>query len=278
MQNQITFRDRLLNVLMIDFAAHSDIVWKIYVDAFVINVGIRKLTDHFIWREILANPPIEIVRYEDWMDGPCSCLFEKNGFIAKRDSSTYSCTDKPDYVGLFEPGFRDSRDHFVYTSDFSYYLLPIPISCTVRDMTPEEKLLLSHYEAMPPDERVREDERMEMDRQKLIQKLQAKAGLTLKEALLEFMKFDLNGMSTDRRARIKEAVMLYSRPEFNSLSKVAKEFKVTSKTVSTWLKTFADKTGFQVVQFERHQSVRDQAKILKSTGAKHIPKRLSSDM
>jgi len=91
--------------------------------------------------------------------------------------------------------------------------------------------------------------------------LRAKAGLTLKEALAEWGKFNLPGVSTKTRARIKEAVMMYSRPEYHSLSKVAKEFNVTPKTVSTWLNTFTYKTGFQVITFRQHQSVRSQAEI-----------------
>lgn len=237
------------------------------------------LDDIFGWK-----PPIEIFHYEN---RSVDFYFWKNGHVVSeidfgKTVNAHMTEEEflwPEFVGFFKLPPDWSREEYLYGFPcFEFLYIPIPIKCTVRDMNAEEKLILNHYETMPKEEHAREDERMEKDRKKLIQKLQAKAGLTLKEALAEFMKFDLPGVSTDTRARIKEAVMLYSQPEFHSLSKVANEFNVTPKTVSTWLKTFTDKTGFQVVQFQKHQSIRAQAEVKSLTGGKHIPKRLSSDM
>jgi len=113
--------------------------------------------------------------------------------------------------------------------------------------------------------------------QQLIQELRAKASLTLEEALAKWPKIDIPGQSTKTRAKIKEAVCMYLQPEFRSLRKVAKEFNVSAKTVSTWLNTFTRETGHPVILHEKNQSVKAQVKIESQAGGKHIPKRLTSE-
>jgi hypothetical protein len=91
-----------------------------------------------------------------------------------------------------------------------------------------------------------------------LQKAEAAASLTLKEALEKWMRFDHPGMKADTTARIEMAVKMYmTDPNMHSLAKVADEFKVSRKTVSVWFKQFKEATGFQVVRYARHESVKD---------------------
>lgn len=268
-------------------AVFSQATWNLVIDPYAIEVKPAERLNQDLIMIFIYNPPLEIVKETEWTIDKC-CFWQDGSIISDKDikekkkSEIIKCIFFPEYVGFFKLPPELSREDFKYKCPkYEYNYIPIPIQCAVRDMIPEERLLLSHDEKLTEKEREQKQEAEEQARFKLIQEnaaLRIKAGLTLKEALAEFMKFDLPGVSTGTRARIKEAVMLYSRPEFHSLSKVAREFKVTPKTVSTWLKTFTDQTGFPVVQFEKHQSVRAQAEIQKTTGAKHIPKRLSSDM
>jgi hypothetical protein len=92
-----------------------------------------------------------------------------------------------------------------------------------------------------------------------LRKAEEAATDTLKEALEKWMEFDPPRMSADTKARIEKAVRLYMTvSEKRSLSKIATEFKVTPKTVSLWFKAFTDETGFRVVSYKQHVSVKDQ--------------------
>ena len=54
------------------------------------------------------------------------------------------------------------------------------------------------------------------------------------------------------------AVKMYmNEPEKRSLAKIAKEFGVSRTAVSKWFKLFTKETGFPVITFQRHESVRD---------------------
>jgi len=92
-----------------------------------------------------------------------------------------------------------------------------------------------------------------------LHKAEVAAHDTWKEATAKWMRFDLPGMSADTQARISKAVQMYSTdPELQSFRKIAKEFKVTPKTVSVWFETFRKETGIPVVRRRRHISVKAQ--------------------
>ena len=91
-----------------------------------------------------------------------------------------------------------------------------------------------------------------------LRKAEYAANDTLKEALSEWMRFDPPRMSADTKARIEKAVKLYvTDPEKRSLAKIAAEFRVSRKTVSVWFEKFRKETGFQVVLFRGHESVKE---------------------
>ena len=95
------------------------------------------------------------------------------------------------------------------------------------------------------------------------------AGLKLKEAAREFMRMQIPGITPDRRARVKEAVYMYTTdPEKRSISKIAAEFKVSKQCVSKWFNEFKSATGFTVIIYRRHESVRShlQAENRDTTG------------
>jgi hypothetical protein len=72
-------------------------------------------------------------------------------------------------------------------------------------------------------------------------------------------------MSADTKARISKAVQMYSTdPEKRSLAKIAAEFRVSRKTVSEWLAKFKAETGYSVVTYNRHVSVKEQLKPFSS--------------
>jgi tartrate dehydratase beta subunit/fumarate hydratase class I family protein len=86
---------------------------------------------------------------------------------------------------------------------------------------------------------------------------QETASLTVEEALGKWMRFEPPGMAAVTKARIEKAVKLYmTDPEKRSLSKIAKEFQVSRKTVSTWFKMFTMETGLPVIAYKRHESVK----------------------
>jgi outer membrane murein-binding lipoprotein Lpp len=92
-------------------------------------------------------------------------------------------------------------------------------------------------------------------------KAQKAAAATIKEALSAWWRFEPAGMGADTKARIEKAVKIYTAdPDKRSLAKVAKEFRVSRKTVSKWLATFTEETGFPVVIHKRHVSVKAQAR------------------
>lgn len=94
-----------------------------------------------------------------------------------------------------------------------------------------------------------------------LQKANAAANNNLKEALSMWMGFDPPRMSADTKARIEKAVKIYTTdPQKRSLSKIAKDFGVSPKTVSLWFKSFTEETGFKVVTHQRHESVRSHLK------------------
>jgi len=98
--------------------------------------------------------------------------------------------------------------------------------------------------------------------QKSLSKAEAVTNDTLKEALSKWMRFDPAGMAITTKARIEKAVKLYltDKEKMGSLSKIAAEFGVSKKTVSLWFKTFSEETGFRVVTYRRHESVRAHQK------------------
>lgn len=94
-----------------------------------------------------------------------------------------------------------------------------------------------------------------------LDKANALASLNLQEALSKWMRFDPPGMKTDTKARIEKAVKMYlTDNQKRSLAKIAKDFGVSRKTVSTWFASFTKHTGFKVVRHQRHESVADHLK------------------
>lgn len=89
------------------------------------------------------------------------------------------------------------------------------------------------------------------------EKAEGAASSTLEEALSKWMRFNPPGMRADTKAKIQRAVQLYMTPDMRSESKIAAEFSVSRKQVSTWFKQFTAATGFPVVIHKRHESVRD---------------------
>jgi hypothetical protein len=87
-------------------------------------------------------------------------------------------------------------------------------------------------------------------------KAQEAAGRSLEEAAEYFMRLDLPKVTTRTRARIKEAVMMYTTDKEASLRTVAEKFKVSRQRVSQWFWTFTSATGIPVVRHRRHESVR----------------------
>lgn len=92
-----------------------------------------------------------------------------------------------------------------------------------------------------------------------LRKAESAARDNLQEALSKWMRFDPPRMSADTKARIEKAVKMYvTDPERRSLAKIAAEFHVSRKTVSVWFAQFRKETGFRVVMFQRHESVRER--------------------
>lgn len=95
--------------------------------------------------------------------------------------------------------------------------------------------------------------------QAAMQKAQETASLTLEEALSQWMRLSVPGMKAETVAKIKEALARYvTDPDSRSLAKIATQFNVSRKTVSTWFATFTKATGFPVVRHKRHESVTAQ--------------------
>jgi len=118
------------------------------------------------------------------------------------------------------------------------------------------------------------------------QRAEQAARLTLKEALRKWMRFDPPGMRADTKARIEKAVKLYvTEPDKRSLAKIATEFRVSRKTVSSWFARFTNETDFPVVSHRRHESVNDHLRAegaeaqaaLAGGGGKKTPVRGSKD-
>jgi len=87
------------------------------------------------------------------------------------------------------------------------------------------------------------------------------AGLTLKQALEDWMRLDVPGKSAATQAKIKQAVSLYlTNPDLRSLAKIAEQFRVSRTTVSKWFKRFSATTGLPVVRHARHESAREQGR------------------
>jgi hypothetical protein len=90
-----------------------------------------------------------------------------------------------------------------------------------------------------------------------LDKAEQAASLTLNEAVELFMRLDLPGINVRTRARIKEAVFIYNTdPEKHSLTKIAKEFRVSKQCVSKWFKQFKSATGVPVITHQKNESVR----------------------
>ena len=100
-----------------------------------------------------------------------------------------------------------------------------------------------------------------MDTKAQLRKAESAASDTFKEAMSKWFRFAPQGMSADTAARIAKAVQMYSSdPEKRSLAKIAAEFRVSRKTVSVWFEKFRKETGFQVVLFRCHESVKEHLK------------------
>ena len=115
------------------------------------------------------------------------------------------------------------------------------------------------------EDALRRTSKMEQEATSSLQKTTAEmekarevATLTLEEALRKWMRFDPPKMRIETKAKIEKAVKMYmTDPKKHSLAAIAQEFSVSRKTVSIWFKAFKQETGFKVVTYRRHESVKD---------------------
>lgn len=152
--------------------------WSLVVDPYTIEIKpIHQHIEYRLGTIFEFEPPLEIVKESEWQENRCAFL--KNGLIRQAyyidganirwNKDDANILDKFEYVAFFKRphaanglAFYEFPEYTEITQSFLH--IPIPIQCTVRDMNAEEKLMLSHYEAMPLDEQAREQERTEKER------------------------------------------------------------------------------------------------------------------
>lgn len=173
----IKYRGRVFTVTMTICDEYGDSLWKIFIDQMVICVGYYDGIHRELCFEVLASPPVEIVKSIEWRPQGDWCVFAKDSRVI----NIYKVKDWPKrrmdsdlgYVGFYIPKEKYVRQFFPPFDKFCYYAIPIPITCKVRDATPEERLLLSYYEKLTPDERERKDKENQKKRDELMKQVAA---------------------------------------------------------------------------------------------------------
>jgi ribosomal protein L9 len=142
-------------------------------------------------------------------------------------------------LGIYQRVFQPQWSRPVWLTEFRQAGQKIPL-------TPEEKNLAKTTAELA-------------EKNAQLRKAESAARDNLQEALSKWMRFDPPRMSANTKARIEKAVKIYvTDPERRSLAKIATEFHVSRKTVSVWFEQFRKETGFRVVTFQRHESVRER--------------------